>query len=298
MSENSTKMDHRSYFDRVQILPTKADHPLPQKELAEYLESVNFPQELIGIDVNGTLITESDPNATEIDPEALDLLKLTVVDKRNEGKAVILVSDSPGPQLLMLGQTLGMDDGTIGENGNIILWKSNLIIVNPLLGRDGLRSQISTVASSQDLQQDTDRIAPEFGGKPLDPRSKRWAFGANRVASISVFGPPGLISALEEQLVLPANTSADCSPNDHFFGIHPGIDFKRNKSRTLAMIAGTGRKVTMIGNAPSDWTDPSTGVRSTFVEGSRMNDEMKAGSAYISPFPLAQGVADILRTQS
>jgi sulfur carrier protein ThiS len=287
-------------FDFAQILPTHPDHQLSQNELTELLTQVNFPQEIIGIDVNGTLVSESSPAEKNISPEDIETLKEIIAKKRAEGKAVFLVSDSPGPQLVELGLILGMDEGAIAELGNVIVWMKNIIVVNPLPEKGAIQTQIRLIAKSQGFQRTKDVIAPEFpGGKSIKKSGGIWAFGANRLASISVFGPEALIESCQEKLILPENTTADFNPQDGFLAIHPkialGTDFTSNKSYTLAMLAQTGRQVTLIGNSTSDWTDPATRVRSMFVGGSRINEAMRDQAAYVSQEPLVKGVQDILQ---
>lgn len=267
---------------------------VPPDKLQRIIDALDLPSQIILIDVNGTLVSETNLSERTIAKEDINSLKKTVAKAQAKGFIVGLCSDSPSPQLLELGSQVGMDVLAVAENGNVISYNGQIVVLHDLPGKEHLKGQIATIAKELGLAKSDDYVAPEFGGIPIDAESQKWAFGANRIATISAFGPPLFIEELGRRLHAPLGTSIDCSPADRFLGIHPVGDFKTNKAITLGAIAGTGRKVMMIGNSNSDWVFPGTGVECSFVGNARISAAVRKQARYLSGKPLTQGVIDIM----
>lgn len=145
------------------------------------------------------------------------------------------------------------------------------------------------------LKQTDDSIAPEFGGSPVDVQNSLWSFGANREASITVFGSAYLIERLGSHFNgQKQEFSVDCSPEYNFFAIHPGENYKLNKGQALNTLAAFGQNIIMVGNSMSDWVEPEQGVICAFVNGARINSDIVNKAGYISDKQTIKGVIDIL----
>jgi hypothetical protein len=262
-------------------------------QVQERIESLDLPKNIIFVDLNGTLIPEElgDRLITEKDS---DLLKQVVVKMKSKGLAVGLCSDSPLPQLLALAEELGLDGPTIAENGNILFYNGQTFIVNALLDIKSEKTAITNLANQLGHKQTDDCLAIEFGGKKIDTGGLQWGFGANREASVTVFGSSQLIKLLGENFQNKQGISVDCSPEYGFFAIHPGDNYRLNKGGLLQTLEAFGYNILMIGNSMSDWVDPSTGVQCAFVNSSRITQEVKQQASYISSQNLINGVVDIM----
>lgn len=263
-----------------------------QGELQEKLADLELPQSIIFVDVNGTLFSDNSSDGS-IPKADVELLQQSVINATNKGVSVGLCSDSPLPQLLDLSERLGMTGPIAAENGNILYNNGKVLVVNPLTDRDNYRQQISTIAGELGLQASEEVVAKEFGGNLADVEIQ-WGFGANRIASVTVFGPPELTQRLEETFGNQEDISTDYSPEYSYYAIHSGDDYKQNKGKTLGLLAAYGHNVLMIGNSISDWVNPETGVQCAFVADSRINEDVVQQAAYISNKPLVQGVTDII----
>jgi|GEM_PF-3158236 len=263
-------------------------------ELHEKIDNLQLPQNIVFVDINGTLLPH-DSDGTIAD-EKIDELKDTILSANEKGIEVGLCSDSPLPQLRQFADKLGFTGPIIAENGNIIHFNNKTVIVNPLPNRETYMQQIAGIASEFDYEQSKDCIAPEFGGEPLDMYDNRWGFGAGREASVTVFGPPELIEKLGEVIPAGKDISRDCSPQYHFFAIHPGADYKKNKGKTLHMLSTLGHNVIMVGDSMSDWADPKTGVQCSFVANAEISDEAASSAKMIARAPFIDGVNEIINS--
>lgn len=264
-----------------------------QLNLAEQIEQLNLPKDMVLLDVNGTIFPDESSDGY-VDPESVFALKEQVANLKVQGVIVGLCSDSPLSPLIGLATQLGLDSETpiVAENGNIIHYGGQTVAVNPLPSLEEFKMQILAVADG--LPQAEDTIAPEFGGHEPNFSDGQWAFGQGRVASVTVFGPVELITELGNLFGNVPGISIDCSPDFNFFAIHSGSDYTKNKGKTLAELVALGHNVTMVGNSKSDWVDPATGVKCAFVGGSRITPQITEQAAYVSSESTLNGVVDIL----
>ena len=265
-----------------------------QGEFQEKLESLHMPKKIVFVDVNGTLFPDESTDG-HIAEEDTHSLKQAIAQAKEKGLSVGLCSDSPLPQLKELAVKLGIDGAILAENGNILCNANQTLTLNALPGINTYKEQISLLASKLGFQQTDDCIAPEFGGSPVDIQNSLWSFGANREASVTVFGPPQLIQQLGLHFNgLEQGISIDCSPEYNYFAIHPGKNYKFNKEQALNTLSAYGHNIIMVGNSMSDYVEPDQGVICTFVGGARINPDTADKAAYISNKPVIRGVIDIL----
>ncbi|MBI4990925.1 HAD family phosphatase [Candidatus Gottesmanbacteria bacterium] len=263
-----------------------------QGEFQEKLEALGLPPNVVFIDVNGTLFPDDSENGY-IPEGDIELFQETLVKAQTKGLSIGLCSDSPLPQLIDLAKKLGIDGPIIAENGNILYYKDKMVIIESLSDIEKLKREIAKKAYDSGFIQVGDWIAPEFGGR-IDSSNLQWGLGANRITSITVFGPPSLIQRLGESFKDGNGFSIDCSPEYNYLAIHPGKDFRSNKGKTLNILSVYGHNIMMIGNSMSDWVDPEMGVKCVFASESRINSEISQKAAYISNKPFIKGVVDII----
>lgn len=265
-----------------------------QGELQENLAELHLPKKMVFVDVNGTLIPDNSIDCS-LSQEDITSLQRAVSAANQKGISVGLCSDSPLQQLQEFAARLSIDGPIIAENGNLIFNNGKTLTVNSLDLIELIKDQISERAKELEYQQNMDCIAPEFGGKKMDPSSGTWGFGANRQTSITVFGPSTLIETLGETYNGNSDFSVDSSPEYNYFAIHPGSNFKVNKGKTLNTLSAYGYNVVMVGNSISDWVEPTSGVQCAFVASSRISGDIEEKAAYVSSKPLVKGVVDILQ---
>lgn len=264
-----------------------------QGEFQEKLASLKLPQDIVFLDVNGTLFPDDSINGHISDNDIL-LLNQAIITLKSKGLAVGLCSDSPLPQLQEFAKNIGADGPIIAENGNIVFNNNQTLTLNALPEIETYKSQVIEQAQMLGLQQAEDCIAPEFGGKQVDVNNSQWSFGANRNTSVTVFGPPQLVVSLGECFGDNQGLSIDCSPEYNFFAIHPGENYKQNKGYTLSTLSAYGHKIIMVGNGMSDWVEPEHEVVCAFVSGARITEAAKNKAGYISDKSTVKGVIDIL----
>ncbi len=264
-----------------------------QGELQEKLASLELPENIIFVDVNGTLFSDDSPDGY-IPQEDIEQLKQAVVIAETKGLLVGLCSDSPLPQLQKLARGLGIYGPIAAENGNVLYHNGNILVINPLANIEAYKQTVLGKTQELGIQQAEDSIGKEFGGNNPENLEQKWSFGANRLASISVFGSVELIQQLGKFFEGERDISVDCSPEHNYFAIHPGLDYKLNKSKTLSLLTQYGHNIIIIGNSMSDWVDPSTRVQCAFVANPRVTSEVAEHAAYVSDKPLTKGVIDIL----
>ncbi|OGH18507.1 MAG: hypothetical protein A3A47_00250 [Candidatus Levybacteria bacterium RIFCSPLOWO2_01_FULL_37_20] len=264
-----------------------------QGEFQEKLALLKLPEDIVFLDVNGTLFPD-DAVTGYIPEDDIALLNQAVATVKSKGLAVGLCSDSPLPQLQEIAKKLGVDGPIIAENGNIIFNDGQALTLNELPEIETHKNKIIKQAKKLGFQQTEDCTAPEFGGKQVDVNNSQWSFGANRKTSVTVFGPSQLIDQLGLYFNHQQGFNTDCSPEYNFFAIHPGENYKQNKGYTLNTLSAYGHNIVMVGNSMSDWVEPEHGVVCAFVGGARINGNATNKAGYISDKPTMKGVIDIL----
>ncbi len=265
-----------------------------QGELQEKLASLTLPQNIVFLDVNGTLFPDESIDGY-IPAEDIHSLRQAVAKAKEKGFSVGLCSDSPLLQLKNVAEQLGVNGPILAENGNVLAHANQTLRLNALPSIDEYKEQINLVAADSGFKQTSDCVAPEFGGAPIDVQNLKWSFGANRETSITVFGPSQLIQQLG--LHFSSNHerfSVDCSPEYNFFAIHPGNNYKKNKGHTLNTLSDYGHNIIMVGNSMSDWVEPDHGVICTFVSDAKINPDVAYNAGFISGKPVIKGIIDIL----
>jgi len=265
--------------------------PISLSECVGTIEWLNLPKKLIFIDLDGTIIPD---DAVYGDIDALDAAHFHHALDRviAQGVEVGLNSDSPLPELHAFAEKLGIAGPIIAENGNIIQYHGKKMHISSLVDISSIKANIMSIAENQPVIQVDDCINTTFGGTPIDVQTQ-WAFGAHRETSVSVFGPEHFITRLGTLFPLCPDISVDCSPEYHYFAVHPG-KYKENKGKTLSALVKHGHTVVMIGNSASDWVGQESGVQCAFVGESRITQEIAVQSLYLSQLPIIQGVTDIL----
>lgn len=265
-----------------------------QGEFQEQLASLSMPHKVVFLDVNGTLFLDESKDGY-IAKKDIQSLKNAIAQAKEKSFSVGVCSDSPLPQLMNFAEKLGIDGPILAENGNILSYANQSIILHSLSGIDLLKEQIGTVAHELGFQKIDDCIAPEFGGHPLNNPDTHWSFGANRKTSVTVFGPAQLIEKLGVHTEAhQEGVSIDCSPEYNYFALHPGKNYKEHKGLILDILSDYGYTVGMIGNSLSDWVEQDHGVTCMFVNGARISADVIKKSGYISDKPTVKGVIDIL----
>lgn len=265
-----------------------------QGEFQEKLARLNLSRKIVFLDVNGTLFPDESTDGY-MPEEDIGSFKKTIAEAKRKGLSVGLCSDSPLPQLEVLAKKLGVDGPILAENGNILFHAGQTFTLNSLSNIEKLKGQIRSLATKFGFEQTNDCIAPEFGGRRIDVKKSQWGFGANREASVTVFGPPKLIQRLGSRFGgSQQRFSVDCSPEFNFFAIHPGKNYQVNKGIALNTLAVYGHNVVMVGNSMSDWVEPGHGVLCAFVKDARINSITAGKAGYISDKPVIKGVIDIL----
>ncbi len=264
-------------------------------EFQQGLARLELPQKMIMLDVNGTLFSDDSPDGF-IEEEDKVALLAAIEQKKQQGYVVGLCSDSPELQLAQFAETLKIDGPIISENANMVTFQDQELVINPFPEQASYMDKVQEFAQYFGMEQVADCVAPEFGGKAVNYEQKEWAFGANRLTSISVFGPSDFILELGAELANEEGISIDCAPQDHFLAIHKGSNFRDHKGKLLAHLAKYQYNVTMIGNSNSDWVDPASGVKCAFVGDSRASKDVQEQAEMVSTLPYSKGVVEILNS--
>lgn len=262
---------------------------------AKNIESLALPKNTVYLDVNGTLIPD-DSTDGYISEEDLSSLQEAVVAAEAKGLAVGLCSDSPLPQLQEFAAKLGIRGPIIAENGNIIFHNGEKLMVSEFKELQAHKANIIAHATDLGYEQLEDSIAPEFGGSIIDDSDNLWSFGANREASVTIFGPFDVTYYAYESYESNRDYDLDFAPEHNFIAIHIGKNFRFNKGRTLSALTALGYNAIMVGNSMSDWVEPDTGVQCAFVAKSTIGQKIAHKVAYVSDKPLVEGVVDILNS--
>ncbi|MFE7588983.1 hypothetical protein ACFU6K_06245 [Kitasatospora sp. NPDC057512] len=282
------------------------------------------PFAVVLLDVNGTLV----PSVPGGPPDALALQRFRRLVRHltSAGVAVGLCSDSPLRQLREFGTRIGLGTApgfpVIAENGNVVAVDGTVRVTTPFPALRSLRAEVAAAAAAHGLSRVGDAVAPEFGGRP--PTGRTWAFGANRLASASVFGPPDFIHDVRHRLTgwsaggrvgnrigSPAGSrvggragerageradiSVELGPDGSYAGIHPYPRTELGKRTALAGLAARDpRSTLLVGNSPADWVPGVPGVRCAFVADPAVPRHLRDAAWYVSPAAVLEGVVDIL----
>jgi hydroxymethylpyrimidine pyrophosphatase-like HAD family hydrolase len=227
---------------------------------------MDLPEKVAFIDVNGTILP-SDSKDGHITDDQLMKFQVAVEDLRASGAEVGLNSDSPLPQLQEFAKRIGLDDCPImAENGALLSYKGKVLPFRDLQDSEDIKQVSHYIALKRGIAQAEDVIAPEFGGVPLDPA--KWAIGANRSSSISIFGAPEFLKELHEKITaLYKNISCDFSPEHNFLGIHAGQNFRLGKAQSLEKLVNAGHTIYSIGDSLSDYAPMPLPNKVFFVSG-------------------------------
>lgn len=232
------------------------------------IQSLHLPKKIVFLDVNGTILP-SDSNDGFINAKHLADFQNKVRSLESHGMAVGLNSDSPLPQLREFADKIGLKNcPIIAENGAIISFNERLMDFRKLHHLDKLKDAIVDFAEKSGIERAPDAISPEFGGQYI--HKDKWAFGANRTASVSVFGPPSFLQGVRnivDNMYEKGTSSYDFSPEYNFMGIHSGPDFRKGKGSTLKLMTDCGHTITSIGDSLSDFAPISLPSRVFFVGG-------------------------------
>jgi hypothetical protein len=258
------------------------------------------PFDIVLLDVNGTLV----PSLPGGRPDPLSLRRFrSLVDRlTGMGVAVGLCSDSPLEQLWEFGGDIGLGEApgfpVVAENGNVAALDGAVRILTPFPARRSIRAGVAKAAAEHRLRRVGDVTAPEFGGSP--PASGQWAFGANRRASVSVFGAPDFIDAVQQEVTgwsadngVPV--SVEVSPDRSCAGIHPYARAELGKRTALAQLASREpKRILLVGNSPADWVPDVDSVRCAFVADPVVPGYVRDAAWYASQKAELEGVIDIL----
>lgn len=236
---------------------------LAAKEFAQ-IERLELPAHVIFLDVNGTILPAGAQDG--FIPAELQTSFKNIVEKlEHMNVAVGLNSDSPLPQLQNFAHQIGLGEcPVLAENGAILSYKGRTHIFRTMENLDLIKETIVKNTIESTAVQANDIVGPEFGGGKLS--EGEWAFGANRTASISVFGPSDILAEFKMKAEsLDSNLHSDFSPDHNFLGIHIGNDFRKGKAETLKKIVNTGHIIASIGDSLSDYAPLSLPNRVFFV---------------------------------
>lgn len=258
------------------------------------------PFDVVLLDVNGTLVPSRFDGS--LDAGAVGRFRGLVEQLTSTGVAVGLCSDSPLEQLWEFGHEFGLGEvaefPVVAENGNVIAVGGAVRVIAPFPARERIRSEVADVAAEHGLRRVVDVTAVEFGGRR--PVGREWAFGANRRASVSVFGPADFVrdagrSVNAWSAANGVSVSVEFSPNASYAGIHPYRDIDRGKSRALArLVEAEPKRILMVGNSAADWIPDVPGVRCAFVADTSVPLDARVGAWHLSQKPDLEGVIDIL----
>lgn len=268
-------------------------------------------EHLVLIDVNSTLICDGDTYLDFTDDFKEKFSKL-INELSGAGVTVGLCSDSPLEQLGILAREIGLhDDAPIfAENGNLFFDGTDVHIFRTLEEDQlaELKANIKNMTSDFDTSQAADVVAPEFLGKPID-LDHQWAFGAGRFTSMSAFGSEEFIEFASYVVTSFAQENGldlgvDCSPEEHFLGVHPVANFRHGKKLAIHQFWGEQvahgepiKSIWMIGDSMSDrMGTENPNIHSLFVANPRLDANARAGAFHISTDALDQGVLDCLVT--
>lgn len=263
-----------------------------QLELIGRLHEMGMPDKLVFVDVNGTIFSEEIDDG-EYDKESLMQLKETISTAQKLGFGVGLCSDSSLAKLELLAKELNLEGPILAENGNIVKFGEQTIIVRSLEGFEDITEEVRKVLTSNGFEETIDLSPLVFGGIHADYDHGKWSFGSGRISSISIYAPKRAIETLSDRFEHRKGLSIDVSPDHNYFCIHPN-DYSKNKSKTLQLIRSFTKNVLMIGNSSSDWMEPETSVDVGFVKNASVDDYHYNKAKYRAARPLCLGVSDIL----
>lgn len=260
------------------------------------IKIMNLPRKVAFLDVNGTILP-SDSKDGFIPEQDLKDFQEAVAALEKTGVIVGLNSDSPLPQLTEFAKKLGIADAPIiAENGAVLSYKGKKIGLREFNGIDMLKSRIQEMAEQAGIVQAEDIIAPEFGGSPM--AAEKWAFGANRTNSLSIFAKPDFLAKAKTLIDNSYNVgtvSCDYSPEHNFLGIHSGHDFRNGKAKTLELLVREGHQVISIGDSMSDYACLPLPSRVVFVKDGISEDILNQPHVSVAKAKGLHGVIEALK---
>lgn len=255
----------------------------------------------IFIDVNGTLIPSSSRRPA-FSAAWLARFRSRVADLSSLGFKIGLCADSPLPQLQRFGAQIGLSVQStfpiLAENGNVFEFEDRIELLQKPARLSPLRAILELHANQAGLRKLADAVAPEIGGGPIRMNANQWAYGAHRLASLSVFAPREFVARTGQEVADWAagqnlDVGFDCRPDDNFLAIHPYTPTYAGKGLALSQLAQQSR-VLMIGNSRADWVDPISHVRCAFVGDADIPTSIGSRAWYVSKAPVHDGVLDTL----
>ncbi len=261
----------------------------------QQLDEMGIGKDVVFIDVNGTMIS-SDAKDTNLPPEQVARFQELVQQLAEKGVQVGLNSDSPLAMLQRFAAQVGLENGPILAENGMLLVKGNKKMVLGSVDPQTLQERITKFATDLGFKRVDNVIAVEFGGHQPDFQKGEWGFGYGREATLSVFAPPELITALGENMSSSTGITMDVSPQYNFFAAHPGTSYRENKGKTLDMLRQFGRRVSMIGDSKSDFVPPQTGVDCYFVSNHSLPADYQSRVRGIAQRPELAGTNEILES--
>lgn len=264
-----------------------------QAEFAQNLEKLQLPQKIVFIDVNGTLIPDDSLDGYIPEGDITGLREL--IEKLDQhGIKVGLCSDSPLPQLIEYSESLGLNGPIIAENGNIIYYHNEKVVVSGVDHLDEVKGQVKEIAQNNDFMQEEDVIAQEFGGKVVTDTDYTWAFGANRETSVTLFGHSAIMQTIASEFSHEGLT-IDASPESpNSLAVH-NHDYRKLKSQAIALLTKYGYSSLLVGNSYSDWVVNNGNSQTAFVANASVTEQTKNQAIYTAEKSYAAGVVEILR---
>ena len=282
-------LDHKPNNPAFSKAPSASTDPTTERETL--LRSLGLPQRVVFLDVDDTLVKVGG-RFEDLDPKLLSLFRSQTARLKLLGCEIGLGSDSPQPQLARLASWLGISGPIIAENGSLVSYSGKVAALESFETCAALRQEIlATAKELPHYRQMTDCTSRQFGGDAVIFELNEWAFGADRQASVSVFGPAAFLQQIVDRMG-GEKPGMDCAYESNFLAFHPAQDFRRAKAQTLAEISKTGVEVVMIGNSLSDWVEPEHRVHCLLV--GNATADVKATGALVSKLDYFAGVLDCL----
>lgn len=266
------------------------------------IKIMDLPKKIVFLDVNGTILPAESQNG-HLEPHDLLEFQDAVAELEKTGAIVALNSDSPLPQLRAFAQKIGIPDAPIlAENGAVLSHRERKIGLRDFADLPDLKRGIQALAEKHGLFQTADVIAPEFGGAAME--AGKWAFGANRTNSLSIFSSSASRDFLKEANAFIKSSyeegavSCDFSPEHGFLGVHAGANFRKGKSDTLEKLVREGHEVVSVGDSLSDYAPLSLPNRVVFVQDGLPADILSQPHVSVTVKKGISGVIETLKSMS
>lgn len=212
---------------------------------------------MIWLDLNGTLITSEEGMLSPA--VTVDGLQEAIQRAQNDGWDVGICSDSPHEPLQEWGQRHGINGSILSENGLVL---NGAPLTGKRVDAGPVRGAIRHWADVHGIAMHGDRLSPEFNGHQSETMTGI-AFGAGRVASVSIFcmksGKPD--ATITQELgdflrkTYKQEYDLDVSPPHGFIAIHTIAPHKAKRKALLPIawaLFKRGRRCIMIGDSIND----------------------------------------------